>query len=1318
MNKIWEMLGIAPTNDKRAIRTAYSTLAKQCHPEEDPQGFKLLHEAYQEAMVYAGKVINTANFSKEKKEEINGENRMVEQREIQGKKLEYVDKIGENAVDMGNKETKNTEQDKEKENTDKKKSLESKLDNEQRENNDWKDFTKTSPDNPETDGREQSPSLLDRLARAKEEEISESTRSGALMKFSAILNDPKKFRKAEAWKAFFLSEDFLKEQYKESFADGMMRILEGFHTEDNYNCVQMPSGFLMELAIAYALVLNSRQSEERAANFYAREVAASIWNMQKTQYSLPFVALNKPENQVRLRSFADYIRLRDYHRRGLLTAKNQEDWKGLLHGGVINYLYEPKGKGRHEIYPGSRSVCLLDLCVFWIRYEDVPACVLEYIYKDYGLRGAEHTSTRKLYEPLKQAILSRYPNIEEALYGEDGKAKMISEWYRQMSHIISDNERFYEESEEIRERVKELFAREEWEKIRYLPELFKKIELQMFGRSVMPVSLAKYLMEYFSDEVGLQNQVWEREIAEVMTEEMIHSLYYSRMLRDMHGDVPRVMPYFAGGGLKEVYRAEEFPDEEDAIFCTDFYAGYPEVLCNQDFWHYFLMRGFGCRSVRITGREKYRRKYMVGMSASLPAYIEYLYQPSTRWQKLFATGCGGKVDNSLENSSGAERIPMPEFCHLFVDEEENSVPGAEFMLPDGKNFQIRFYLHYARYFLDGEEIFYPVYNFDEYEKFAKSISDTEQIFLLAITRISVNDYGRAQGIIEDLLRTLSLAPVSIPVIAKLLMAGEEEESVRGKTSVGSHSVYASLHNLEMAAESARYRENKQEKKTVNFLREPKGEGEKKREKENLLCSVFYLEDEELCFRAVVREHGFSIFRQMDFGWEEIYTDAFEQTEGADTLSTEEKRRAAQEFLQGLTPPAPRLRVAFYLKGLTNEKKAEKILEALKRDAKYRGSVHGLLPYAPGYPWNEEDTGRGKSAKENALKRFYREYGGFLPECYCVLRFGEDDTQNKKDHVFYASMKPFGFSLAFRALDWPSSYEHREEELHRKVKEKHWAVGHFGWGDLIGPDGESLPRIVAVGESGTYYYYDIIRMLRQENLAALLARMFDFSKVVTVENYEGELSISRFSGELEYCYGRDEFLQSVYTEKKTAADLFTVFTKAEMMGEFAVFMDGLLSEIREEPENLYFEFSYLGDGAYAMWVFAQDIMKEERLIRASGEGNVMGEELGNEDLMQGRKPLIWKIWQQSGNGEEMSRDFRDTVYWYMECGKFGKMLAGWKRIIAGFDLGEGDELVVRLEYGEKERMEWHRNKMKEWKRKWEEYFEEDEFEEEDEEEDWE
>ena len=58
MNEIWEVLGIAPTGDKRAIRSAYSVLVKQCHPEEDPQGFKRLHEAYQAALAYAAGKVN------------------------------------------------------------------------------------------------------------------------------------------------------------------------------------------------------------------------------------------------------------------------------------------------------------------------------------------------------------------------------------------------------------------------------------------------------------------------------------------------------------------------------------------------------------------------------------------------------------------------------------------------------------------------------------------------------------------------------------------------------------------------------------------------------------------------------------------------------------------------------------------------------------------------------------------------------------------------------------------------------------------------------------------------------------------------------------------------------------------------------------------------------------------------------------------------------------------------------------------------------------------------------------------------------------
>lgn len=49
MNICWEILGIEPTTDLERIRQAYLALLPSCHPENDPQGFKQLRQAYEEA---------------------------------------------------------------------------------------------------------------------------------------------------------------------------------------------------------------------------------------------------------------------------------------------------------------------------------------------------------------------------------------------------------------------------------------------------------------------------------------------------------------------------------------------------------------------------------------------------------------------------------------------------------------------------------------------------------------------------------------------------------------------------------------------------------------------------------------------------------------------------------------------------------------------------------------------------------------------------------------------------------------------------------------------------------------------------------------------------------------------------------------------------------------------------------------------------------------------------------------------------------------------------------------------------------------------
>lgn len=50
MSNIWNELGIEPTSDRRRIKKAYAEAVKTCHPEEHPEAFQRLYEAYQAAL--------------------------------------------------------------------------------------------------------------------------------------------------------------------------------------------------------------------------------------------------------------------------------------------------------------------------------------------------------------------------------------------------------------------------------------------------------------------------------------------------------------------------------------------------------------------------------------------------------------------------------------------------------------------------------------------------------------------------------------------------------------------------------------------------------------------------------------------------------------------------------------------------------------------------------------------------------------------------------------------------------------------------------------------------------------------------------------------------------------------------------------------------------------------------------------------------------------------------------------------------------------------------------------------------------------------
>lgn len=48
----WDILGIDPTNDTSAVKKAYAKELRKHHPEDDPEGFQTLHEAYSAALKY------------------------------------------------------------------------------------------------------------------------------------------------------------------------------------------------------------------------------------------------------------------------------------------------------------------------------------------------------------------------------------------------------------------------------------------------------------------------------------------------------------------------------------------------------------------------------------------------------------------------------------------------------------------------------------------------------------------------------------------------------------------------------------------------------------------------------------------------------------------------------------------------------------------------------------------------------------------------------------------------------------------------------------------------------------------------------------------------------------------------------------------------------------------------------------------------------------------------------------------------------------------------------------------------------------------
>lgn len=1066
MTDCWKILGIEPTDDKTKIRSAYAAGSRVSHMEEDPEEFARLNRAYREALDYASGL----------------------HKEEGGPVRPHPDV--ETTVPRDTAPVSETEM-----------------------------------------VSDPAPSLLQRLLVEEENRVEESMAEGALKVFTAIFQaagETGKAPRASVWRDFFLSDEFLKEQYEEGFARGMMQYLSEWSMEGNYNIHALPSDFLLELAVAYALTPETHSPSsgpvsfvvDAGGSFYGRECAAALWNMQSGLGYKPVRILNKPENLVRLRSFSDYIRLRSLNSNHLLTRKNRDNWERILMCGCVNHLYEQKGKGNRNIYEETRSVCLIRLITFWVREDEIPACVLEYMYREYNLKNIEHSSSKYIYHPLRQEILEKYPDIEQVLFGAASRLQMERDWYRDLTKIVSDNHSdydrgIYEETEEIKKRIRELFGRPEWQKIKYSEDLLDRLSGQFYQRMVVPASMAKRLIAFFTE--GQQEGRWEdAQKVSLMVETLIQSLAFNRRIRDIDDLQPLA---FGTTGI------EDIGDD------------------NRDFWYYYLMVGFGFRRAQLkSGAEAVSSRYTRGSDCYLPLYMKYTYYPARQWIRKF-------VGYSRSHGSEGQESPA----------------AAEFLLPDGKRLRVEFHFHYCLYFLDGTPVCQPAYSFEAFARMAAEMERTQEFFFLfAITGIGEDEREAARELLEERLARLVLYPSTVPLIARMLAEGTDTEDS------GTEMVQA----------------------------------------------VYYTEQEDYCFRVLVTDQTVHLYHQRKYGWYELpMPDGQAGTDGR-----------VQGVLEQLQKPRPVPLNRIPVEGLGNEEKAAKILEALRQYEEYRRRDG---EWAAG---SQDEAGMG-------VKGFFEREGSFLTESYCIVRFGPEKT---KERVLYCGIFPYAFEAKDHNRDFESSYQFRRKELSQKIKEKHQILGNFGWGDVYTPKEVFEPSPFAIGESGTYYNFDVIRMYRTDNLASLLSKMFDLSDVTEVETYRGCLSFSRLGRRLEYCFGEDEMRSSMYSPSITIADVFVRFTRAGEMAEFARWANGILACARCLCRPL-FVLAQREKNMYSLSLHDRGI---------SGSGTVSDQ---GERIMGDSPPLIWKRWEVDGSVFSVMEELRETVLWYMGHGKYGGRL---------------------------------------------------------------
>lgn len=426
---IWSILQIAPTDSKREIRRAYAAQAQKCHPEEQPEEFAKLQEAYQRALRYSER----SDFDS------------------------WEEQVSSNL--------------------------------EESENYQEEDVFEEDASN----------GLLAALESGYETEQKRRQSEGALKALITLFEEPKAAKSNKAWADFFLSDSFLQEYFEEGFAEALDFYLEH---QTTYAREELPQGFLIEWAISYAMITEMDGCMYQAGDIPMRKVVAKYWNQQTEMWRLQRGArmLVRVEVKAKIQAFSDYIALRMLEKQGLLTEENEYQWQEMLWHGAPNFLYEVcKRTGKN-----AASIILLRLFAYWIAKEGAPLFLAEKMYKEYTLKGNERSSYYSVYKELKEAILQRFPDIEN-----DDVQEAIKEWAGRLiecstAFAAKADIQFEPETDAEKAKMEKLFSEDVWKQHWNHTFMMQWLVWKLSFHN-MPLTIAQHLYRTYSMPEGLEN---------------------------------------------------------------------------------------------------------------------------------------------------------------------------------------------------------------------------------------------------------------------------------------------------------------------------------------------------------------------------------------------------------------------------------------------------------------------------------------------------------------------------------------------------------------------------------------------------------------------------------------------------------------------------------------------------------------------------------------------------------------------------------------------------------------------------------------------